>query len=392
MATVQSYTLKPAQVTQAVEYAHARHVLHFGSFLISALVLLAILRLKVVPRLRRMGLRPVPVVLLLLLTVDLFDLPASIYAHALSLKYQISIQGWPGWFWDWTKGELVSTFIALVTILPLYWLIRKSLTRWWWYAWLISIPLMLFSAYADPVILEPLFNDFRPLAEKHPELIDPIEKMLARSGVIIPRDQLFEMQASNKTNALNAYVSGFGPSRRVVLYDTIIRSEPGPLLLTTIGHELGHYVLNHILQGLAFGSAGTLAALYLLSVLVRWIIRAWGRTLEISFVSDWAALPLFGLILLVFSFFAEPIGGAFSRWLEHRADIYALEVTHGLIPNAGQAAAQAFQIEGETHLEDPAPSPFIVFWLYTHPPVAERLRFSLQYDPWSRGAQPMFVK
>ena len=392
MPTVQSYTLTAAQTLQSVEYAHARHVLHFGSFVISALVLLALLLLRVVPRLRRLGLWPVAIVALLLLITDLFDLPALIYAHALSMKYQISIQGWPAWFWDWTKGELVSVFIALVTILPLYWLLCKSPGRWWWYAWLISIPLMLFSAYAGPLVLEPLFNDFHPLAEKNPELIDPIEKMLARSGVIIPREQLFEMQASSKTNALNAYVSGFGPSRRVVLYDTIIRKEPGPLLLTTIGHELGHYVLNHILQGLAFGSAGTLTALYLLSVFVRWIIRVWGDKLEISSASDWASLPLFGLIILMFSFFAEPIGGGFSRWLEHRADIYALEVTHGLIPNAGQAAAQAFQIEGETLLEEPAPHPFIVFWLYTHPPVAERLRFSLAYDPWSKGAQPMFVK
>ena len=393
MPTVQTYSLPPGKYVQAVEYAHARHLLHFGSFLIAALVLIAILRLKIVPRLRTaFGLRPIWIVTLLLLLTDLFDLPAEVYAHAMSLRYHISIQGWPGWLWDWTKGELVSAALAVITVLPFFWLLRKSPACWWWHAWLISIPLMLFSAFADPLILEPLFNDFSPLAEKHPELIDPIEKMLSRSGVRIPREQLFEMEASRKTNALNAYVSGFGPSRRVVLYDTIIRKEPEAALLTTIGHELGHYALNHILQGLAFGSAGTLLALYVLSVGVRWFIRAWGTNFEITGVSDWASLPLFGLILLVFSFLAEPIGGAFSRWLEHRADIYSLEITHGLIPDAGQAAAQAFQIEGETHLEEPSPHPFIVFWLYSHPPVAERLRFSLEYDPWGKGAAPMFVK
>ena len=151
---------------------------------------------------------------------------------------------------------------------------------------------MLISAYADPLLFEPLFNNFTPLAAKHAELIDPIEKLLGKARIQIPRDHLFEMDASEKTNALNAYVSGFGPSRRVVLYDTIIRKEPGPLLLTTIGHELGHYVLNHISKGLAFGWFGLLAVL--LAILYRavpWFIARWGDRLDIRGVSDWAQFP-----------------------------------------------------------------------------------------------------
>jgi Zn-dependent protease with chaperone function len=256
------------------------------------------------------------------------------------------------------------------------------------YAWLVSLPVMLVSVYADPLILEPLFNQFDPLSATHPELLDPIEKLLHRAGVTIPADHLFEMKASAKTNSLNAYVSGFGPSRRVVLYDTIIRKEEGPPLLTTIGHELGHYVLEHIPKGLAFGAALLLAALLLLFYLMPWATRLCG----VSSVADWSSLPVLLLLVLLLSFLGEPIGNAYSRRQEHQADVFSLEVTHGVIPNPGQAAADAFQIEGETDLEEPDPNPLIVFWLYTHPPVAERLRFSLEYDPWSTGRHPQFVQ
>jgi STE24 endopeptidase len=119
-----------------------------------------------------------------------------------------------------------------------------------------------------------------------------------------------------------------------------------------------------------------------------WLVRYW----DIPTVSDWASLPVLLLLVLILGFLGEPIGNAYSRWEEHQADVFALEVTHGLIPNPGEAAAEAFQIEGETDLEEPDPNPLIVFWLYTHPPVAERLRFSLDYDPWSGGKHPRFVR
>jgi STE24 endopeptidase len=261
MPAIHSYTLPPDKLAQAVEYAHALYALYFAALAISILVLLATIRLKIVPRLRRYN--PVVLIAAVVLLTAIFDLPAEMYGHSLSLKFHISIESWPSWFWDWWKEQLVSIVIAISVLIPFYALLRKSPRRWWLYAWLASLPIMLVSVYADPLILEPLFNHFEPLGATHPELLDPIEKLLGRAGVSIPADRLFEMKASEKTNSLNAYVSGFGPSRRVVLYDTIIRKEEGPPLLTTIGHELGHYVLQHIPKGLAFGAALLLAGLLL---------------------------------------------------------------------------------------------------------------------------------
>lgn len=377
MHPIQSYTLPPDKLALAVQYAFERHMLYFGSLALSALVLLALIGLRAAPRLRS---RPLPAVIAAIYAITaIFDLPAAVIYHARSLHYGISIQRWPAWFADWAKGQAVGLVIAVVIVSAFYLLLRRSPARWWLYAWMACIPMILFGVWVEPYVLEPLFNDFEPLAKQHPELVGPIESLLNRGGVSIPSDHLFEMRASTKTNALNAYVSGFGSSKRVVLYDTIIRKEPEPELMTTFGHELGHYVLDHIPKGIAYAAGTLLIGFYLSYRMIRAAIAKWGPRFDIRSVHDAGSLPVFALILLVLSFLAEPIGNGFSRRQEYQADVYSLDVTHGIVPDNGQAAARAFQIEGETVLEEPDPNPLIVFWLYSHPPVRDRVRLAVGY-------------
>src|SRR5581483_6447414 len=287
------------------------------------------------------------------------------------------------WFWDWTKGEAISLLMGTALVAGFYWIVWRSPRRWWLWAWLASMPLSIATVFLAPLALDPLFNRFVPLASTHPELVPPIEQTLARARVPVPRDRLYEMLASEKTNALNAYVTGLGSSKRVVLYDTIIQAEPREELLTTFGHELGHYALDHIWMGIAFAAAGSFVGFFLCAAIITPVVRQHGERLRIRGLSDIASLPLFALIALGLTVISEPIGNAFSRWQEHQADIYSLEVTRGVIPDPGAAAARAFQIEGERDLSDPTPNRFIVFWLYTHPPTGDRLKFSLAYDPSS---------
>jgi len=103
-------------------------------------------------------------------------------------------------------------------------------------------------------------------------------------------------------------------------------------------------------------------------------------------------LGLVVLALAVFGFLSEPLSSSFSRVLEHNADIYGLEVIHGIVPNSSEEAAGAFQILGEVSLDDPNPSPFIEFWLYDHPSIGERVRFASEYDPWATGQPPKYVR
>ena len=379
MQALQSYTLPPDKYFQAIQYAHLRYFAHFAGFAVQIVALLAIIRLRLAGRLRFS--RPISLIFAVLLLIALADLPLDAIRHSASLRFGISVESWPSWLWDWIKEQLVGLAISAALFRCFYVLLQKSSQRWWLYTWLASIPIVVGSVYAEPWLFEPLFNKFTPLARTHPELIAPIETLLARAGLAIPRDRFFEMDASAKTNSLNAYVSGFGSTRRVVLYDTIIRKERGPELLTTFAHELGHYALGHIAKGIAFGIMLFLAGSYAAFRCIRFAIRRWGHALDIPAVHNVASLPVFLLFMELSQFLSEPLVNAYSRAQEHAADVYALDLTRDVVPDARQAAARAFQIEGETDLDEPTPHPFIVFWLYSHPPTAERLRFALTYDP-----------
>lgn len=389
MQAIEKYTLPPDLLAKAIHFAHTRQALYFAGFAFSLLVLFVMLRLRLGARLARLP--PPAYFAAILAIVSAVGIPIDIARHAVSLHFDISIQPWPSWLWDWTKEQIVFVVIGVLLAWPFYALLRRNPRRWWLWAWFASLPLLVAGAFADPLVFEPLFNTFTPLSQSHPKLIERIEALLARAGVTIPPDQLFEMSASEKTNSLNAYVSGFGSSRRMVLYDTIIRKEDGGPLMTTIGHELGHYVLDHIPKGLAFTAALLFIGYFLAYRAAEAAARTWGSALAISSIADRASFPLFLTIVLLLSFLSEPIANAFSRHVEHEADVYSLEVTHGIVPDASQAAARAFQIEGETDLDEPDPNPFIVWWLYSHPPTSDRLRFALTYDPWTGGRRPMFV-
>jgi Zn-dependent protease with chaperone function len=241
-------------------------------------------------------------------------------------------------------------------------------------------------------VIDPLFHKFEPLNEQHPELVTSIAKLTNHAGVPIPPERMFLMVASQKTNTINAYVTGLGASKRVVIWDTTIQKTSNDEALFIIGHELGHYVLGHVWKGFLLGAAGLLLALYLLFRGLHWTLDRWGRDWKILGAEDWASLAVLLLLLQVLLFVSSPAVNWISRMEEHAADVYGLEVIHGLIPNSEEVAAHAFQVIGELDLSDPNPPPFITFWLYSHPPLSDRLIFAHGYDPWSKGEPPKYVK
>jgi len=177
-----------------------------------------------------------------------------------------------------------------------------------------------------------------------------------------------------------------------VVWDTTIQKATTPETLFVFGHEMGHYVLNHVMIGLGAAAIGIFIGLYLLYRLSGWFLRRWGQRWHIRELGDWAALPMIFLIFSILGFFAQPISAGVSRVLEHNADVYGLEVTHGINANSQEAAARAFQVLGELSLVYPYPNRFLVFWYWDHPTIADRVRFAHQYDPWDNGQQPKYVK
>jgi Zn-dependent protease with chaperone function len=397
---IKGYTLPPEKYRQAVAYARAWYKLYFLRVAYGLLVLLLVLRGRIAPRFRdwaersfsrRLG-QAIVYAPLLLLTLHVLALPTHLYGQCLERKYGLSVQGWGSWFWDWTKGQVIGIAFATFLIWVLYGIIRRSPRRWWFYFWLASLPVTVLVVFLVPLVIEPLFFKFEPLAANHPQLAAEIETVARRGGLRIPPDRIFEMKASEKLNEVNAYVTGVGASKRVVVWDTTIARMTDAQILTVFGHEMGHYVLGHVRRGMALFAAALFVFLWLGERALRGMLGRWGGAWGIRGADDWASLPALLLLLSVFTFLAAPVSHVVSRYIEHQADTYSLEVIHGVVPDAPEVAAQAFQIEGEIDLEDPDPPPFIKFWLYTHPPLGERIVFARTYDPWSRGQAPRFVK
>lgn len=329
---------------------------------------------------------------LFVILLSVLDWPLSAYGHHISLQYGLSVQHWGSWFGDLLKGLGITIIFSIIALWFLIWRIRRS-PRWWWLqCWVVALPFIVFLTIIAPVVIDPMFNKFEPLDKTNPQLVDAIETVLHRGGVVIPRDRMFLMKASEKVTTLNAYVTGFGPSKRVVVWDTTIQKATTPETLFVFGHEMGHYVLNHVIIGLSAAAIGLLIALYLLYRLSGWFLRRWGQRWRIRELGDWAALPMIFLIFSILGFIAQPMGAGISRTIEHNADVYGLEVTHGINANSQEAAAHAFQILGELSLDYPYPSKFVVFWYYDHPSIPDRVRFAHEYDPWGKGEQPRYVR
>jgi Zn-dependent protease with chaperone function len=395
-----SYTLPPEKYRQAVAYSRAKYRLHFVGFAWGCLVLLGLLALRVAPRFRdfaerasrRRFVQALVFVPLLLVTLQLLGLPLDFYRHHLARSYDQSVQGFGSWLWDWTKGLLITLAIAIPVVAALYAILRKNPRRWWLRFWIGSLPVIVFLVFISPLVIDPLFFRFEPLAARAPDLVTEIARVTKRGSLQIPRERMFLMNASDKLKSVNAYVTGFGASKRIVVWDTTLARMTAPQALFVFGHEMGHYVLKHVFKTIAFLAVLLLILLFAAHVVTRRIFGKGAAPFGIRELSDYASLPLLLLIVAVASELALPIVNAYSRGNEHAADVYAIEVIHGVVPDANRAAAEAFQVLGEINLADPSPSRFIRFWLYTHPPLAERVAFARTYDPWSKRTPPRYIR
>ena len=397
---VTEYTLPPDKLAKAEALYKTRTILYLVGIVVGIAAPWILLELRVAPVFRDLAertssngfLQTLVFVPLLMLLIAVISLPLDVYHHHTSLAYGLSVQGWGSWAADWCKAEAVSLVIFVPTVFALFRIIRRSPQRWWFYFWLLTLPFLFLLIFVAPVILDPMFNTFEPLEKTQPLLVTEIEKVTQRGGLSIPRDRMFEMKASAKVTTYNAYVTGIGATKRVVVWDNTSRDLTLHETLLVFGHEMGHYVLNHIYKGLAFAAVLMLAGFWLGRRMVLAMLARRGDHWRLRGINDLAALPVLMLALSLLSFFGEPIGNAFSRHIEHQADIYGLEVTHGLFPHSGAVGASSFQKLGEKSYDYPTPNPLLVFWSYTHPPIADRIRFALEYDPWQTPSGPKYVK
>ena len=394
-----AYTLPPEKMAKAVTLSHIRNLTHFGGEAWDIVYLILLLQLRVIARIRNVAVnlsknrwaQSFVFLLLFSLVTLLLNLPLSLYGQAVQRHYGFSVQSWGSWAGDQAKAFGLLLVFGWPGIMLLFWLIRKFPKRWWLFLWFPTMAFALLAVFATPYVIDPLFNKFEPLQQTNPALVARLEQVVARGkGIVIPPDRMFLMKASDKVTTLNAYVTGFGASKRVVVWDTSIAKGTPDEISFIFGHEMGHYVLGHIVSGILFSFVLILVSFFLGFHLFQFLMRRYGQQWRVHSQDNWAALAVISLALAFIGLFTEPIANTWSRAHEHAADVFGQEAVHGIIADPQATGQAAFQLLGENGLSDPYPSPLIEFWTYSHPAIGFRAAFAKHYDPWAPDAAPKY--
>lgn len=316
-------------------------------------------------------------VVLYLAIVFLIDLPLEYYVgfvrqHAYGLSNQSLAK--------WLTDSLLSVGIEMIVGFAFAWvpylLLARAPRRWWLYTSLLSVPFLFATLLVKPVWIDPLFNNFGSMKNKGLE--QSILDLARRSG--IDGSRVFEVNKSIDTNALNAYVTGVFGSKRIVLWDTLIARLEEKELLFVMAHEMGHYVLGHVVRSILLSSFLTLTSLFLVDRLGRWLIARYSHILRFESLADVASVPLLLLLIQVTSLFLTPAAMAYSRYQEHEADRFALDLTH-----TNHSGAITFVKLQQENLGNPRPGLIHKIFRASHPSIGERIDFCNSYRPVARS-------
>lgn len=375
--TAASVALPPAR-PEIIAYNRFWYVLYFvgAIWLFAGYALL--IRMRFGPRLRdslerkyprRLWIRQALFFAALSFVLMLWNLPLGAIGFSHEKAYGFATQS----VWLWMADHGRALLLGMLTIPAVwvgYWLIRRSPKRWWLWLWAASVPWQFGMFILTPVVIAPLYNDFRPLQD--PVLRDRLLALAERAGV--KGAQVYQVDKSTRTTKLNAYVAGIGPTKRIVICDTTLKALTQDEIVAIMAHEMGHYVLGHVWIRLGENIVGAFVLLWLLSRLYPWAIQRWGERIGVKHILDLGGLPVFLMILQMMLFLQTPIESALSRRDERAADRFGLEMN-----GDGAAMARAYVAFVRKDFADPDPPAFIVFWFYSHPPLRERVEMALAH-------------
>ncbi|HTP29282.1 MAG TPA: M48 family metallopeptidase [Anaeromyxobacteraceae bacterium] len=303
---------------------------------------------------------------LLVIGYELLILPLRYYAGFVrEHAFQLSTQTQADWFSDWGKGclLLLGLTVPLGSVLVTLW--RRTPKRWALWAWAGCGGLTVALVALAPLIIDPLFNTIRPLED--PVLRQRVLALAERAGLSV--DQVYVSDASRRTTPENAYFTGLGATKRVVLYDTLLRHNDPAAVATVVGHELGHWRHGDIWKGIGWSLLGLAICFWCAAHVLAWAGR--GRRFHLTGPADMAAVPLVLLVVFVLNLVSLPLQNAISRRMERAADRTALELTRD------PAAFIRSEVQlARAGLADLAPPRAVVFLLYTHPPTLDRIRMA----------------
>jgi len=389
VVTAEPATLDPERQAQARRYARQRQALMLVNLGISAAVIAVLLFSGLGFALRdgltyalggaagwllTTGWHPVLVGAyfgVLFLVILVIDLPLSYYGgFVLPQRYGLSTQTLRGWIGDQAKGQALSLVFELAAVEVLYLLLAAAPLSWWLWAGMAVLVVTVLLANLAPILLLPLFYKLTPLPEG--DVRRRTLELAARANTRVRG--VFAMNLSAKTTAANAAVMGLGNTRRIVIGDTLLDRYTPDEIEVVVAHELGHQVHWDIPKLVAVQAVTTLGGLYLANVVLHAVVD---RSHAFLGLTDVATMPLVAAVLGVFGLIVLPLANGFSRYVEHQADVYALELTGKTDAFIGAMTRLANQ-----NLAELEPSPIVEFLLYDHPSTGRRLAFARE---WAEG-------
>ncbi|MDP9366640.1 MAG: M48 family metallopeptidase [Chloroflexota bacterium] len=306
------------------------------------------------------------------------SLPIAYFGgHRVERRFGLTKQSDAGWLADQAKGLALGLVLQVPLSAGAFAVIRRRPRDWWLILSGATVPLLVLVTNLAPVLIAPLFNRFEPLSDR--DLADRVRALADKAGV--PIADVFRMDMSRQTEKPNAFFTGLGNTKRIVLADTLIDRFAPKEVDGVVAHELGHQVHGDIWRLIALGSGMGLGGAWAVSRLAPPLVRWTAPRTGVTELGDEASLPLLSLVGVLTGFVAAPIQAAIGRTIERRTDRYALELT-----GDGKAYAATMEKLATLSLADPDPPAPVVFFLYGHPPIAERIATARAFVP-AAGAE-----
>jgi STE24 endopeptidase len=294
----------------------------------------------------------------------MLDIPFDLYdTFVIEESYGFNTRTIGLWLSDWAKGFLISSVLGGIVLFLLLVLVSYFQAAWWIFAWAIISILELIIMWLYPVLIAPLFNKFEPIADK--ALEQRIASLMGKAGLAVKG--VFKMDAGRRSKHTNAYFTGIGRTKRIVLFDTLLASHPEHEILSVLAHEAGHWKRKHVIKQLILLEALSLAGLFILSEMLEWelLYRTFGFEEEIRYVG----LLLAPVVLSPLGYFLRPLGSALSRKYEKEAD----DVAVSLMGTPEPMRDTLVRLSAD-NLANLVPHPTYAWFNYSHPPPVERIK------------------
>ncbi|MBA2445499.1 MAG: M48 family metalloprotease [Nocardioidaceae bacterium] len=313
-------------------------------------------------RQRRWWVQVVALVALVSVVVRLLTLPVSAWGHRVASDYGLATQTWAEWMVDVLKSLGITVMLGSLALLALVGLARRFRRRWFVPAACLAAAAAVAVSFAYPLVFEPVFNNFTALPDTR--LKQQLLDLADRDQIEV--SEVLEADASRRTTALNAYVSGIGATKRIVVYDTLVASAPDREVALVVAHELGHADANDVLVGTAQAALGSALAVVALFVVLS--LERLRRPLRAGSAADPAVVPIILALSVLAGFAAAPVVNTVSRQVEGRADLHSLELTQE--PDTFIALHRRLAVTNLSHLD---PNPLLALWFNSHPMTLDRL-------------------